>query len=140
MSACTRLLNVLSIAVIILAILRLIYTTLLNGTTEAFDGSDTNQLIIATAKWCPHCVNAMPEFNKIAAASPISVAGGTSTIVKLLDEKTNKKEIDALSIKGFPTVVYIDNSGKRSEYNGPRTYDGIMNFVNQLSASTSLTA
>lgn len=128
----------LVIALLSLAILNMVIKN--PGIVELFTSTVSDRkLIIATAKWCPHCVSAMPEFSKVASASPVKIADGSSVVVKLLDEKENKDEISALNIQGFPSVIFIDQDGKRMEYGGPRTFNGIMEFMNELTAPTATT-
>jgi hypothetical protein len=31
-------------------------------------------------------------------------------------------------VRGFPTILYVSN-GQKTEYSGPRTYDGVMGFL-----------
>ena len=139
MAATPRLLSVLSLVALLIVI---IYISVSAGKTvqEPFADSSSpmkNTLIIATAKWCPHCVKAMPEFEKVAKESPIKVPGKESILVKLLDETTDKAEIGKLDVSGFPSILLIDNTGKRTEYGGQRTYNGIMDFINQTTAPSA---
>lgn len=118
---------ILTILLIVVVPLLIIYLiSLING--SASEGFQTNgELIIAKASWCPHCIKAMPIFDKLVKESPIKTPNGTIT-VKLLDDKQNAKEISELDIQGFPSIILM-NGGIKKEYSGERSYDGIMNFL-----------
>jgi thiol-disulfide isomerase/thioredoxin len=91
----------------------------------------SRSVIITKADWCGHCKKAAPEFDKLVAASPITLQDGTKATVKILDADTDKEEITKLKIKGYPTIL-IKNGGKTIEYPGDRTSDGITAFLNRL--------
>lgn len=120
---------VLGLAIILLVLIRAYRRASMGGgmSYEPFADSD-KELIIVKAGWCGHCKTAMPEFNKLLKASPIKLKDGSSVTVKILDEKANKGEVDAMSIKQFPTILYRAG-GKAMEYSGDRTYDGVMGFL-----------
>ena len=96
---------------------------------EGFTNSNNNELVIVKASWCGHCKTAMPDFKRLVSASPISLPNGSKVVVRMLDEKDNKSEVDAMSVKGFPTIIYKSSDGKQIEYQGERTYDGVMSFL-----------
>ena len=94
---------------------------------EGFTGAG-KELVIVKAEWCGHCKRAAPEFERLAAASPIRLQDGSSVTVKLLDEKKDKAVVDTMGVKGFPTIIYMKD-GQRLEYDGARTFDGVMGFL-----------
>lgn len=96
---------------------------------EGFEIKDT-RVVIAKADWCGHCRKAAPEFNRLKESSPIKLANGRSAVVEILDADQNKAEVDALGVKGFPTIVVMKGDEKQ-EYPGERTYDAIVSFLNQ---------
>lgn len=91
-------------------------------------GGKGKELVIVKAKWCGHCKRAMPEFERLAAASPIKMRDGSQVTVRILDDKDNKSEVETLSVRGFPTILFIDGTNKM-EYGGERTYEGVMGFL-----------
>ena len=98
---------------------------------EGFQGADGKELVIVKANWCGHCKNAMPEFKKLVSSSPIKLQDGSTVVVKILDEKENSGEVEALQVRGFPTILYFNN-GQRYEYGGDRSYNGVITFLNSL--------
>ena len=115
------LLGALVLLIAILVLLRL--------RVEGFATGDT-QVIIAKASWCGHCKVAMPEFEKLVAASPIAFPGG-SAVVTMLDADADKEKLAPYAVKGFPTILVI-HKGERLEYPGDRTAAGVTEFLQSL--------
>lgn len=75
---------------------------------------------------CPHCVKFTPEWDKFASSNATGI-------------KTQKVEAGEMSpahhklgINGFPTIMLLDGSEKKmSDYNGPRTSNGLTDFCNK---------
>ena len=99
---------------------------------DGFQGASSSELLIVKAGWCGHCKTAMPEFQKLVAATPVTLKDGSSVTIRILDEGVDKAEVQALKVKGFPTILYRGPSGDRMEYSGPRTYDGVMGFLKNM--------
>ena len=71
------------------------------------------------AQWCGHCRNLAPEYEKAAKALK-----GIANIAAI---NADKERTD-VQIQGFPTIKFF-NDGKMSDYDGPRTADGIVDFM-----------
>ena len=97
---------------------------------EGFQGEE-KKVVIAKADWCGHCRKAAPEFEKLRQASPIRLADGSQVSVEVLDADQNKAEVSALGVKGFPTITVM-KGGEKTEYPGERTYDAVVEFLNQM--------
>lgn len=97
---------------------------------EGFADSSTS-VVICKADWCGHCKTAAPEFDKLLAASPITLKNGNKVTVKVLDADKNKAEVSTMGIKGYPTILIMNGSSK-TEYPGPRTHDGVLEFLNGM--------
>jgi hypothetical protein len=50
----------------------------------------------------------------------------------MIEEKDIKKMSNPPPVKGYPTFLYSDAAGKIVEFNGPRTADGFMNFLENV--------
>ena len=103
----------------------------ITGSIAAYKAAELVRLIVK-AGWCGHCKSAMPEFQRLVAATPVTLKDGSSVTIRMLDEGADKAEVQTLQVKGFPTILYRGPSGDRMEYSGPRTYDGIMGFLKNL--------
>jgi thiol-disulfide isomerase/thioredoxin len=97
---------------------------------EGFEGP-SKDVVICKADWCGHCKKAAPEFNKLLAASPITLKDGSKATVKILDADKDKSEISKFPVRGYPTILVV-NGGQTTEYPGERTSDGVINFLNSL--------
>jgi len=98
--------------------------------SERFTDGGSGQLTIVKASWCGHCKSAMPEFEKLVAASPLKLSDGSSVTLRMLDGDEDKAEVSKLNVKGFPTILYLPaGSATATEYSGPRTYDGVISFL-----------
>ena len=97
---------------------------------EGFVGSGKS-VVVCKADWCGHCKQAAPEFEKLMAASPMTLKDGTKVTVKVLDADKNKDEIKQYNIRGYPTIL-IGDGANMTEYPGSRTYDGLVEFLNGM--------
>ena len=97
---------------------------------EGFAGA-SKSIVVCKADWCGHCKEAAPEFDKLMATSPMTLKDGSKITVKVLDADRNKDEIKQYNIKGYPTILIGDGSNM-TEYPGPRTYDGVVEFLNGM--------
>ena len=71
------------------------------------------------APWCGHCRNLAPEYEKAAKALK-----GIANIAAI---DADKERTD-VQIQGFPTIKFF-NEGKMTDYDGPRSADGIVDFI-----------
>ena len=71
------------------------------------------------APWCGHCKSLAPEYEKAAKALK-GIANNAS--VDATKERPDEQ------ISGYPTIKFY-NEGKSSDYDGPRTADGIIDFM-----------
>ena len=81
---------------------------------------------------CPHCETLEPKWEKAKEKN--------NTNIKMSEveqsEDGAKEQIDALGIKGFPTIKYFD--GDESEtYDGERTVNGILSFLRSKISSSN---
>jgi thiol-disulfide isomerase/thioredoxin len=114
------------LAILLILLVLLCYFN--NRRFEGFEGS-SRMVVICKADWCGHCKKAAPEFNKLLLASPITLNDGTKATIKILDADKDKSEIGQYNVKGYPTVLVVDG-GQTTEYPGPRTSQGIIDFLN----------
>jgi len=110
----------------VLLVLLYVYRQSVSG-LEGF--ADAKSLVICKAEWCGHCKKAAPEFEKLRAASPLSLNNGSAVTVRILDADEDKAEVAKYNIKGFPSILLVDGNNTQ-EYPGERTMEGIMAFLN----------
>jgi thiol-disulfide isomerase/thioredoxin len=119
------------IIAILFLLLVLLKCTLDSSFGEGFANAASKSIVVCKADWCGHCKQAAPEFEKLMAASPMTLKDGTKVTVKVLDADQNKDEIKQYNVKGYPTIL-IGDGGNMTEYPGPRTYDGLVQFLNEM--------
>jgi thiol-disulfide isomerase/thioredoxin len=90
--------------------------------------SGSKTLLIFKANWCGHCKNAKPEFDKLVA-NPPKLPDGSVVKVRVLDADSDKQEVAKYNVSGYPTILYINESGTKVEYKGERTASAISDFV-----------
>lgn len=71
------------------------------------------------APWCGHCKNLAPEYEKAAKA--------LKGIANIAAVDATKEQVD-VQIQGYPTIKFFVD-GKATDYDGPRTADGIVDFI-----------
>jgi thiol-disulfide isomerase/thioredoxin len=97
--------------------------------TDGFEGGSGGSFTLYYADWCPHCQTIKPVFKDFMGSGKVNV-NGKSIDCKMVEEKELKKN-GGPDIKGYPTLIYSDASGKNVEFSGPRTPDGFMEFLTQ---------
>jgi thiol-disulfide isomerase/thioredoxin len=99
---------------------------------EGFQATDSLTLRNPTfrmyyADWCPHCVTTKPELLKLGSTQTI---GGTTVLIEKMEEKDIPAAVKP-TIQGYPTIRLLNPDGTtKAEYEGPRTSEGFLQFLN----------
>ncbi len=104
------------VVVLILVLMYLIWRG--TGSAEGF-ASGGYEFAMVYAPWCGHCKNTMPDFDKFAASSPMTV-NGKSVTIKKIDGDADKAAAEKLGVEGFPTFVMIMPDGSVTKHEGGR--------------------
>ena len=91
---------------------------------KLFGGRNNNKikLLTFTAKWCMHCNNFMPTYNKLKNNNKYNI-----DFVNF-DSEENKQEMIDYKITGFPTI-YLQKNNQLIPYNGNRDENDLINFI-----------
>jgi len=107
---------------------------------NANKNADRVDIYFFYADWCPHCVNAKPEWDKFKSEYAGKKMGKLNIICTEKDcsetseASLNKSEYD---VESYPTVkVYIDKDMKNPiEYDAKITHDRLKMFIDELEKS-----
>jgi thiol-disulfide isomerase/thioredoxin len=114
------------VAIFVVGVALLVWWSRLNR-TEGFQNA-AYQFVMYGVDWCPHCVKAKPEFEKLGDS--IKTSGGLVRCEIVNPEKEPGKVRQ--KVDGFPTIHLYDAEGKLvKEYQGPRTKDAFLSFLQQ---------
>ncbi|CAH8847090.1 unnamed protein product [Trichobilharzia szidati] len=78
------------------------------------------------APWCGHCKQLAPAFK--SAADIIAQKSDSVTLAKV-DCTVHQKTCTKYKVDGYPTLKIFRNGKLDSEYEGPRSADGIVNYI-----------
>jgi thiol-disulfide isomerase/thioredoxin len=122
-------------ALVVLAVLLVLlrFKPFGEGFDEGFDeGFESGKsVVICKAEWCGHCKTAAPEFQRLVSASPITLSNGSKVNVTMLDADADKDKLSMYKIRGFPTIL-VNNGSDMLEYPGERTYNGVLEYLNNM--------
>lgn len=88
---------------------------------------DSNKKVFVEfyAPWCGHCKSLAPTWDKLGE----KFTGDENVVIAKMDSTAN--EVEEFEIQGFPTLKFFPSgSDKVVDYNGDRTLDAMVEFVN----------
>eukprot|EP00245_Coleochaete_scutata_P016583 TRINITY_DN77_c0_g1_i1.p1 TRINITY_DN77_c0_g1~~TRINITY_DN77_c0_g1_i1.p1 ORF type:complete len:368 (-),score=112.07 TRINITY_DN77_c0_g1_i1:493-1596(-) len=105
-------------------------------TPDNFDdevGKDKAALVEFYAPWCGHCKKLAPEWEILATAFKKT----PNVLIAKVDCDSHKDLCSRFDVSGYPTIKFFEaNSLKPSPYNGGRTADDLIEFVNKETGSS----
>jgi len=121
------------LVLIVIWVVYRLYISFLLHTKEGFEGGSVSggsyKLVMYYADWCGHCKNAKPEFNKLGATKTI---GGKIVEIQAVNPDTNPEAAEGKNIRGYPTIhLYSAKGNLVQEYQGERTHEGFVEFLNE---------
>ena len=122
----TKFIYLVGVIIGLLVLLRFIRSSQEGFVDSPAKGADTFTLYYAD--WCPHCKAVKPMFENWAKNGYVSVAGRNIKCRMVQPEKEPEK-VMSKDIKGYPTFMLETADGKSLEYQGDRTPDGWMKFL-----------
>ena len=123
----TKFLYLVGIVIGLLVLLRFIQSSQ-EGFADAPSGADTFTLYYAD--WCPHCKAVKPAFQEWSKNGFVTVAG-RNVACRMVQPEKEPEKVKGKEIKGYPTFILDTADGKSVEYEGDRTPDGWMKFLEQ---------
>ncbi|CAF2140534.1 protein disulfide isomerase-like 1-2 [Brassica rapa] len=95
--------------------------------------SGKNVLIEFYAPWCGHCQKIAPILDEVALA----FKNDPSVIIAKLDATANDIPSEPFDVKGFPTIYFRSVSGTVVAYEGNRTKEDFISFIEKNKPTTS---
>lgn len=103
----------------------------LHLTSPSFDHAISNGVTIVKffAPWCGHCKRLVPTWDELAGKY---VGNKDVKVAKVDCTLTDNKDLCAeQEVDGFPTIFIYKDGEKITEYNGNRSLDDLVNFINR---------
>ncbi|GAB4862085.1 disulfide-isomerase [Ancistrocladus abbreviatus] len=92
---------------------------------EMVFNSGKNVLLEFYAPWCGHCKKLAPILDEVA----VSFESDPDVVIAKLDATANDVPQDTFDVKGYPTLYFRSSSGKIVQYDGDRTKEDIIDFI-----------
>ena len=124
----TRFIYLIGAIIGLLVLLRFIQRSKEGFQNNIAGAADTFTLYYA--EWCPHCKTIKPAFTEWAKNGFVTAAG-KNVKVRMVEQGENPEEVTAKGVKGFPTFLLETAGGKTVEFQGDRTPEGYLKFLEE---------
>ena len=110
---------------LVLVIVTLLYLFKINFGIENFENEKSKKLVYFYMNGCGHCEKFSPIWEKFSNNNKSSIK------TYKLERTEAGDKIKKYDVKGFPTILLLgENNEKIKEYDGSRTEDALIQFVN----------
>ncbi|KAI5411158.1 hypothetical protein KIW84_056339 [Lathyrus oleraceus] len=99
---------------------------------EIVFNSGKNVLLEFYNPWCGHCKSLAPILDEVA----FSFQSDPDVVIAKLDATANDIPSDTFEVQGYPTLYFRSASGKISQYDGGRTKEDIIEFIQKNKDTT----
>jgi len=86
-----------------------------------------DHIVMMYAPWCGHCQRLKPIWDKIAKKPGVS-----GVKVAKVDCTASKATCEEHQVKGYPTILYFRNGKKIETYNGGKSEDELLEYLERM--------
>eukprot|EP01133_Synstelium_polycarpum_P000220 gene220-268_t len=112
-----------------------------DGNVVVLDGTNFDSVVDGTktvfvkfyAPWCGHCKKLAPDYEIIADA----FAGSKQVVIAKVDCDVHKEVCTKHGVSGYPTLKIFTKSTEAKDYNGMRSVDEIITYVNNAAGTNA---
>ena len=79
------------------------------------------------APWCGHCKAMAPAFKELAD----KLEEDEEVIIAKMDGTENEIMDDRFDVRGYPALFFMNSEGKVESYNGGRTLDDMLKYIEE---------
>lgn len=97
----------------------------LNSLQDMVFNSGKEVLLEFYAPWCGHCKSLAPILDEVA----VSYEKDPNVLIAKFDATANDVPSETFKVQGFPTIFFLSSKGKIVEYDGNRTKESIIEFI-----------
>lgn len=125
------------VLIIILYITYILYNNYFNSnqvdTIDNYDNTSnpdqTHEIILYYAMWCGYSKMFLPEWEKFVEHSKKNFPH--LKVTSLRCEGGDEASCQQKGVEGYPTVILYSKEGKETLFQGERTLDGLIKFIDQ---------
>lgn len=103
----------------------------LNDKNFATQTATGNWFIKFFAPWCGHCQKLAPTWEELAR----SLEHDTTVTIAKLDCTEYRPICKDFDVKGYPTLLWLENGKKVDKYGGPRSIEDLKAYVEQRASA-----
>jgi protein disulfide-isomerase-like protein len=96
-----------------------------------------NWLVKFYAPWCTHCKRMAPAYERLAVRYNDAEGGTSSATVAQVDGTTQAALLKRYDIEGYPSIIFFSEGKRVATYQGSRTFEGFVQFVETHSARSN---
>ena len=125
-----KVIKIIMIAILIIIVACVFYKLSVNNNNKETYGP-MKQILYFSSKHCPHCKKFQTTWDKFYD----TYKHNTFIKLKEIDGATNRDIVKQYNIKGYPSIIAVDENGKKFyNFAAPRTMKNLIAFMTKVSS------